>query len=84
MRKLIGGLLVAIALTLALPAFAFECPTHMRKIDAKLAQMMTKLSTDKLAKIKALRDEGERLHKAGQHAASVKVLKEAEDQLEQG
>ena len=83
MKKLIGVLLVAISLSLALPAFAFECPSHMRNIDAKIAQMASKLPTDKLAKIKALRDEGERLHKAGQHAASVKVLKEAEALLEQ-
>jgi hypothetical protein len=81
MKKLIGGLILAISLTMAVPAFAFECPSHMKKIDAKLSEMMNKLPADKLAKVKELRAEGERLHKAGKHAESVKALKEAEAML---
>jgi hypothetical protein len=76
-RNLLYGLVLVIALAFASPAFAFECPKHMKAIDAKIS-MATNLPADKLAKVKELRAEGEKLHKEGKHAESVKVLKEAE------
>jgi hypothetical protein len=33
------------------------------------------------AKVKALREEGEKLHKSGQHAASMKALGDAKKML---
>jgi hypothetical protein len=77
MKALLSVLTMAIALALATPAFAKECPTHVKAIDAKLATMKD-LPADKVAKIKQLRNEGERLHKAGKHADSLKTLLAAE------
>ena len=69
--------LIAIALALAAgSALAFHCPADMKAIDAKLATN-PKLSDADAAKVKALRAEGEALHKAGKHDESVKALGEA-------
>lgn len=75
MKALLATLVLAGAL-LTVPAYAFHCPADVAKIDAAL-QAGTNLSTAQLAEIKGLRDEGERLHKAGNHSESVKVLGEA-------
>lgn len=50
----------------------------MGTIDAAL-QAGINLSTAQLAEVKRLREEGERLHKTGNHGESVKVLGEARD-----
>jgi hypothetical protein len=71
-------LLPAIVLVFALstaPAFANHCPIDMKKIDE--AMTSAKLSDADMAKVKALRAEGETLHKAGNHEKSVEVLGEA-------
>lgn len=64
-----------LAAAFAAPAFAFQCPADMRKIDAALET--ASLSEADLAKVKELRARGETEHKAGQHAASVATLAEA-------
>lgn len=70
-------LLAATLLTaFALPAFAFHCPADMKKIDAALAAGPD-LSEEQLAEVKKLRAEGEELHKAGNHQASVDTLAKA-------
>lgn len=75
------ALVMAAALGLvALPASASQCPTDMRKIDAALAQN-TQLSEADMAKVRQLREEGEKLHEAGDHAASVETLAEAKQLL---
>ncbi len=61
-------------------AFAFQCPADMGKIDAAL-EAGTSLSDAEVAEVKALRDEGEQLHKAGDHQASVDTLAKAKDML---
>ena len=71
MKKL---LLAALALTSA-AAFAHNCPNEMKAIDAKLS--MTKLSDADMSKVKGLRAEGEKQHKAGKHDDSMKALSEA-------
>ena len=71
-------LLTALALTAFLggTAFASSCPMHVKKIDEALA---TSTVTEEVkAQAKALRDEGEALHTAGNHADSMAKLAEAE------
>ncbi|QFI53634.1 hypothetical protein [Aeromonas simiae] len=69
MKKIVSLL----AWLLAAPALAFHCPANMKQIDDLLAQKPA-LSQADLAKVQALRAEGEKLHKAGEHQASVDKL----------
>lgn len=71
MKKLV---LVSLAL-FANMAFAHNCPSDMKAIDAKMTS--AKLSDADSAKVKALRDDGEKFHKAGKHDESMKALGEA-------
>lgn len=57
-------------------AFANNCPNEMKAIDAKL-NSATGISPDNMAKVKALRAEGEKFHKEGKHDQSMKSLQEA-------
>jgi hypothetical protein len=74
-------LLAALALTAFMSgsAFANSCPTHVAKIDAALANPT--VSAEVQAQDKALRDEGQALHEAGNHAESMAKLAEAEKLL---
>ncbi len=56
--------------------WAMHCPADMAKIDAQL-QSAPPSDATVLAQVQKLRAEGEALHKAGNHAESVKVLGEA-------
>lgn len=56
-------------------AFAHNCPNEMKAIDAKLTT--AKLSQADTTKVKGLREEGEKQHKAGNHGESMKALGEA-------
>jgi len=60
-------------------AFAHNCPNEMKAIDAKMTS--GKLSETDLAKVKALREDGEKFHKAGKHDESMKALGEAKKML---
>jgi len=62
------------------PAFAGHCPTDVKAIDAALAKNPS-LSAAQMAEVKKLRDEGEALHKAGQHDASLEALHKAREML---
>lgn len=57
-------------------ALAHGCPGEMRAIDAKLATKPA-LSGADASKVQTLRADGERLHKEGKHAESMKALGEA-------
>ena len=73
-------LFAATALTLlAGPAFAFQCPTDMAKIDAALQTTM--LTPEAKAEVEALRAKGEEQHGAGDHQASMATLAEAKSIL---
>ena len=74
MKKLLTALAVTLLMTGS--AFANSCPTHVKKIDAALAT--TTVAADVKAQAQALRDEGEALHAAGNHAESMAKLAEAE------
>jgi hypothetical protein len=69
--------LIALTLfTASSAALAHGCPGEMRAIDAKLATKPV-LSAADTSKVQALRADGERLHKEGKHAESLKALGEA-------
>ena len=72
-------LLTALALTVLMSgaAFANSCPMHVQKIDEALA---SSTASDEV-KAQALRDEGQALHDAGNHAESMAKLAEAEKLL---
>lgn len=74
MKRLLFPLVLALAA--AGPALANHCPKDMAAIDAKLATS-PKLSDAEMTQVKALRAEGESLHKAGNHQESMKKLDEA-------
>jgi hypothetical protein len=71
-------LITALALTAFMSgtAFANSCPTHVKKIDEALANSTA--SAEVQAQAKALRDEGQALHEAGNHTESEATLAEAE------
>ena len=77
MRRL---LVLLTASLISLPLWAMHCPQDMAQIDAEL-QSNPPTDPAVLAKVKELRAEGETLHKAGNHAESVRVLGEAMDLL---
>ena len=73
-RKTLFAAAAALAL-LAGPAYAFQCPTDIAKIDAALPS--AQLSDADKPKVTELRASGEQQHKAGDHAASVATLAKA-------
>ena len=60
--------------------FANNCPVDMKAIDAKL-QTTPALSEADMAKVKTLRADGEKFHKEGKHADSMKALGDAKKLL---
>jgi hypothetical protein len=75
----IASLTVAL-LVVAVPAYAYQCPTDMAKIDAVLAKN-PRLSAGDLARVRQLRAEGEALHRSGKtqeaHSAAVAKFSQA-------
>jgi hypothetical protein len=68
-------LILASFLALASPAFANQCPTLMKKIDA--AMQTASLDDAKKAQVMDLYQKGKAAHDAGDHAASEASLNEA-------
>ena len=69
------NLTLCILLAISPFALAHNCPNEMKAIDAKMS--MANLSPTDLTKVKGLREEGEKQHKAGNHGESMKALGEA-------
>ena len=65
----------ALAIAFATPALAGHCPADVKAIDNALAKMSVPKA--QMSEVKALRDQGDAEHKAGQHGASVKTLAQA-------
>ena len=61
-------------------AYAGSCPKHIKAIDAAMPKAT--LSDAQKADVKKYRDEGESLHKAGNHADSLAALAKAEKILD--
>jgi len=76
MKQLVIGSLI---MSFAAIASAHGCPGEMRAIDTKVPT--AQLPAADMAKVKALRAEGERLHKEGKHTESMKALAEAKKLL---
>ena len=76
MKQLVLGSMMMIFSAMAL---AHGCPGEMRAIDAKLPT--ANLPAAEMSKVKALREEGEKLHKEGKHTESMKALAEAKKLL---
>lgn len=66
----------ALSIALAAPAFASQCPSLMKDVDAAL-EANAPADEQTLQQVKDLRAEGEALHEAGQHDASVDTLQKA-------
>lgn len=79
MKKSIISAVALTAILTASTAFAGSCPRDMGQIDAAMAS--STLSMSDMETVKALRAKGEKLHKSGDHSASVDALNEAKSLL---
>jgi len=68
--------LFAALLAASAVAFAFHCPSDMKKIDEALAKH-PQLTKEQMAEVTKYRAEGEALHKAGKHQESIDTLAKA-------
>jgi hypothetical protein len=75
--KQISRLLViaGLMLVLAAPAFAASCPRLIKQANDKIATMDQ--NSDKVKQAKALVEEADKAHKAGNHPESEKKAQEA-------
>jgi len=71
----IAAFIAALFLALGAPAFANKCPSLIKQANDQMAQMDQ--NSDKVKKAKALVEEADKLHKAGNHPDSVKKAEEA-------
>lgn len=69
------------ATLLSAPIWAMHCPQDMARID-ELLKSNPPASAEVTAEVQRLRAEGEALHKGGDHAESMRVLKQALDLLQ--
>ncbi|OGB24489.1 MAG: hypothetical protein A3I66_10800 [Burkholderiales bacterium RIFCSPLOWO2_02_FULL_57_36] len=74
------NLLMVLMFSASSLAFAHNCPNEMAAIDAKL-KASKDLSAENMTKVKSLRAEGEKFHKAGKHGESMQSLQEAKKLL---
>lgn len=74
-------LLFIATVVVSMPLWAMHCPMDMAKIDEQL-QANPPSDPAILARVKELRAEGEKLHKAGDHEQSLEVLGEAQELLD--
>ena len=66
----------AVLVALATPAYAYQCPLLVAKIDKSLAAAAN-LSAAQPEEIKQLRNDGEAKHKVGAHGDAIKSLNKA-------
>jgi hypothetical protein len=69
------ALVAALVLAVEAPAYAFKCPSLIKQANEQMAKMDP--NSDKVKQTKALAEEADKLHKAGNHAESVKKAGEA-------
>jgi hypothetical protein len=69
------GVAVALVLAVGAPAYAFKCPSLIKQANEQMAKMDQ--NSDKVKNAKALVEEADKLHKAGNHGDSVKKAEEA-------
>jgi len=73
------AVVAALVLAVGAPAYAFTCPALIRQANEQMAKMDQ--NSDKIVKAKALVEEADKLHKAGNHDESTKKAREALDTL---
>jgi|MudIll2142460700_1097286.scaffolds.fasta_scaffold870922_2 hypothetical protein len=69
------AVVTALVLAVGAPAYAFNCPNLIRQANEQIAKMDQ--NSDKVKQAKTLVAEADTLHKAGNHADSVKKAEEA-------
>lgn len=69
------ALVAALVLAVGAPAYAFKCPSLIKQANDQMAKMDQ--NSDKVKKAKVLVEEADKLHKAGNHADSIKKAEEA-------
>jgi len=77
--KPISMVLAATLAAASTGAFAFNCPVVMKAIDAALPKAT--LTPAQLVEVRKYRAEGEAMHKAGNHQASMDALAKAKTML---
>lgn len=76
MKKLaVFAVVAALVMALGAPAYAFKCPSLIKEANNQMASMDQ--NSDKVKHAKELVEEADKLHKAGNHADSVKKAEEA-------
>lgn len=76
MKKLaLFAVVAALILAVGAPAYAFKCPSLIKQANEQMAKMDP--NSDKVKQAKAMVEEADKLHKAGNHADSVKKAEEA-------
>jgi len=79
-RLTLAAAALAVGVLTAGGAMAGQCPLDIKAVDGALAAN-TQLSQAQKDEAMALRNEGEKLHKAGKHAESVAVLAKAKEMV---
>jgi hypothetical protein len=69
------AVVAALILAVGAPAYAFKCPSLIKQANEQMAQMDQ--NSDKVKQAKVMVEEADKLHKAGNHADSVKKAEEA-------
>lgn len=77
-RFTLAAAALAVGILTAGGAMASQCPLDIKAVDAALASN-TQLSQAQKDEAIALRNQGEDLHKAGQHAEALAVLAKAKE-----
>lgn len=72
-------ILAAVFALVSSAAFANNCPNEVKAINAALPK--SKLDAKQKAEVIKLRDEGDKLHKAGKHSESMSTLGKAKKML---
>ena len=76
MKKLaLFAVVAALILAVGAPAYAFKCPSLIKQANEQMAKMDP--NSDKVKQAKTMVEEADKLHKAGNHADSVKKAEEA-------
>ena len=76
MKKLaVLAVVAALVMALGAPAYAFKCPSLIKEANSQMSSMDQ--NSDKVKHAKELVEEADKLHKAGNHADSVKKAEEA-------
>jgi len=78
MKRILTAAIVTLVMTGT--ALANQCPKDMAEIDAAMAAN-SQITAEQKAEVVKLRAEGEALHKAGDHAASIETLAKAKEIL---